>query len=490
MVVQENTSDKNEMPEARRRVDCRRRLPRGNAVLPHCRRPLRRTLIPSLAMLSAFAVSGYPLRAQGTTQTRIDTIRLSLADARALALRANQELRASRFDIDIARGELRQAGLLMRANPETDVRAGGEGAEFGVGQEIEIARQRSARRAAATAGLERATASVTNVARTALGDVDRTFYGFVASDRRMLLAEEFLALNQRLAEASDRRLQAGQISRLEFNLAIVEFGRSRARAIAARRARAEVVAELQQLLGLEPTTAIVPVVDSTLVPLAAEATSVGAVPALVPAPALSAITAVEGRRPALALDSLITLALSRRPDLVARSAAVREATAQVSVARRDAFPNLLLRAASEPLEDGSREFRPGLGLTVPAFNRNQGQVQARRAATTQAEIERVTLMLRVRSEVSRAVASYESAAEETNVLETTVLAPARENRRLLEIAFREGKVGLPVLLLIRNQVIDAELEYWDAWLAEREALADLAEAIGETVVGFDPRTPR
>lgn len=441
-------------------------------------------------MLGAFAVSGSPLRAQGATQTRIDTIRLSLADARALALRANPELRASRLDIDIARGQLRQAGLLMRANPETDVLAGGEGAEFGVGQEIEIAGQRGARRAAATAGLARATASVTNVARTAVGEVDRRFYGFVASDRRKLLAEEILALNQRLAEASDRRLQAGQISRLEFNLAIVEFGRSRARAIAARRARAEVVAELQQLLGLEPTTAIVPVVDSTLVPLAAEATSVGPMPALVPAPALSAITAVGGRRPALALDSLITLALSRRPDLVARSAAVREATAQVSVARRDAFPNLLLRAASEPVEGGSREFRPGLGLTVPAFNRNQGEVQARRAAATQAEIERVTLMLRVRSEVSRAVASYESAAAETNVLETTVLAPARENRRLLEIAFREGKVGLPVLLLIRNQVIDAELEYWDAWLAEREALANLAEAIGETVVGFDPRTPR
>ena len=489
MVVQENT-ETNEMPQARRRIDSRARLPQRYAMFPGCTGHVRRLLLSLLAMLGAFTVPGSALRAQAATQTRIDTVRLSLADARALAIRANPELRAARFDIAIARGELRQSALLMRANPETDVLAGGEGAEFAVGQEIEIAGQRGVRRAAATAGLERATASVTNVARTALGDVDRTFYGFVASDRRMILAEEILALNQRLAEASDRQLQAGQISRLEFNLAIVEFGRSRARAIAARRARAEVVAELRQLLGLEPTTAIVPVVDSTLVPLAAEATSVGAVPALVPVPALSAIAPVDGRRRPLALDSLITLALSRRPDLVAGSAAVREATAQVSVARRDAFPNLLLRAASEPVEGGSREFRPGLGLTVPAFNRNQGEVQARRAAATQAEIERVTLILRVRSEVSRAVANYESAAEETNVLETTVLAPARENRRLLEIAFREGKVGLPVLLLMRNQVIDAELEYWDAWLAEREAIADLAEAIGETVVGFDPRTPR
>jgi hypothetical protein len=34
-----------------------------------------------------------------------------------------------------------------------------------------------------------------------------------------------------------------------------------------------------------------------------------------------------------------------------------------------------------------------------------------------------------------------------------------------------------VVLLIRNQVIDAELDYWSAWLAEREALTDLSVAV-------------
>ena len=64
------------------------------------------------------------------------------------------------------------------------------------------------------------------------------------------------------------------------------------------------------------------------------------------------------------------------------------------------------------------------------------------------------------------------------MLEATVLRPARQNRRLVEIAYREGKVGLPELLLIRNQAIDAELEYWSAWLAERQALASLAQTTG------------
>jgi cobalt-zinc-cadmium efflux system outer membrane protein len=433
-----------------------------------------------------------------------DTIHLSLAGARARAIGANPDLRAARLDIDIARGDLRQAGVLLRANPEADVLTRGLGTEVSLGQEIEIAGQRGARRAAARAGLERATAEVTDAARTTLGDVDRAFYGFVAADRRTALAEDVLSLNQRLAEVAQRQLQAGEISRLDFNLATVEFGRARGRALAARRERAVIMNELRRLLGLDYATPIVPVVDSTLVPPVATDAAAGTGRALTAAPPratasgspVSAAGSLHDLRrttldssahdtAALDVDSLTALALSRRPDLAERAAAEREAGAQVSVARREAFPNLVLRASSEPVEGtNARALRPGLGFTLPMFNRNQGEVEARRAAARQAELERSSLVARVRAEAARAVATYRSASAEAEVLETTVLAPARENRRLLEIAYREGKVGLPVLLLIRNQVIDAELEYWDAWLAEHEALAELAEVTGETVVDF------
>lgn len=392
----------------------------------------------------------------------VDTIRLTLPEARARAVRLNPELQTARPDLDVARGEFRQAGLLSRSNPSLDLLTRGIGAEIGVSQELEIAGQRGARRTAARAGLERASVSITDVARTILGEVDRLFYRFAAADRQAILADEVLALNQRLLDVSQRKVQAGEISRLELNLATIELGRSQSRALAARRAREELGSELRRLLGLEPTAPIAPVIDSVVVPVSA-----------------------------LSLDSLTAVATSRRPDLAARAAAVDQANAQVTVARREGFPNLVLRVASERLEvTGVRELRPGFGLTLPLFNRNQGEVQSRRAAALQAELARATLAARVRSEVSRALASYRSAAGETRVLETTVLTPARENRGLLEIAYREGKIGLPVLLLIRNQVIDAELDYWAAWLAEHEALANLAEATGETVVAFDPRGNR
>ena len=164
-----------------------------------------------------------------------DTLKLSLREARARALFGNPDLGAARLDTVVARGEYRQAGLLFPANPSAGLLGGGEGTEFELSQEVEIAGQQAARRVAGRAGLERAAAGVSNVARLTLADVDRTFYRLAAAARRTVLAEEVAGLNRRLAEVTQRQLEAGEISRLEFNLATVELGRSRARLLAERR---------------------------------------------------------------------------------------------------------------------------------------------------------------------------------------------------------------------------------------------------------------
>ena len=181
-------------------------------------------------------------------------------------------------------------------------------------------------------------------------------------------------------------------------------------------------------------------------------------------------------------DQLIARALERRPDVAEWSAAVLQAESDLTLAKREAVPNLVVRAASEQNTEGtSRMVRPGVGFSIPVFNRNQGNIEARRALVQQASRNRAALAARVRAEVESSLRAYEAAAGELEVLENTVLGPARENRRLLEAAYREGKVGLPVLLLIRNQVIDAEQEYWTAWLAEREAAAELTAAVGASL---------
>ena len=414
------------------------------------------------------------LHAQSTS----DTLRLSLAVARAMALRANPDLAAARLDTAIARGDLRQSGII-RFNPAADVlaAAGGNGVEAGASQELELFGQRTARRGVGRARLARTTAAVANATRLTIGDVDRAFYRVAWAARRTNLADDVLALNERLSDVAQRQLTAGEISRLDLNLALVELGRARARALAARREQRVLTGEFNRLLGLSPGTPIVSVLDSTQ-----HAPAVDTSGRMRP-DVLRTVVSLRW----LNVDSIVTSALARRPDLTAGNAAAREAAAAVSLVRREAFPNLILRVAMEPRANAAGNvIRPGVGMTLPFLNRNQGAVQAGRARLRQRELERAAIASRIRAEIVAAVAVYRSAAAEVEVLETTVLAPARQNRQLLEIAYREGKVGLAVLLLIRNQTSDAELEYWAAWLEEREALTALIEVTGESVIAAQP----
>ena len=426
-----------------------------------------------------WAATGLPLEVLGAQTASFTSkrseIRLTLAEARQRGDTGNRALAAARLDTAIAHGEFRQRRLLQ-FNPVADVLGpfNDQSAEFALSHELEVAGQRAYRIASGRANLDRSRAAARDAARTTIGAIDRSFYRLASATERTKLSEDVLILSQRLASITERQLSAGEVSRLDYNLAVIELGRSRSRLLASQRQRDQASVELSRLIGMNPDVRIVPVIenlDGDQSPEAGNAVPTGSHPHA-------------ARAAALKLDSLAALAVAIRPDLIARAASLRQAQAELGLTRRSALPNLMMRAVSEPASSG-RHLRAGVGIRLPVFNRNQGEADARRASVSQARLESAALIADVKAEIASELAAYQSAAEEVEILETTVLVPARQNRQLLETAYREGKVGLSVLLLIRNQVIDAELEYWEAWLAEREALANLREATGENY----PLTP-
>jgi cobalt-zinc-cadmium efflux system outer membrane protein len=122
-------------------------------------------------------------------------------------------------------------------------------------------------------------------------------------------------------------------------------------------------------------------------------------------------------------------------------------------------------------------------MELPLFNRNQGQSDRRRAEIAELEQLRRATELRIRIEVEDALRTYQSVQREVEILESELLEPIRENQGLLEIAYREGKFDLATLLLLRNQLLDAELSYWDAWERRERARTDLESATGEILRG-------
>lgn len=399
-----------------------------------------------------------------------DTITISLVDAHRRALAQNPAFLADLQEIASARGQLRQAAVYP-FNPELELQAPGVGEQATIGefelsltQEIEWAGQRRLRIRGAQRGLERAEAVVLDSARRTLSDVSTSFYEALAAEQRLAVAREMVELNEQLVSVTRIQAREGEISVMDANLAEIEAGRARAAVMAAERRLTSALLEFRRRIGLPPDQPI---------RLADEVVDT-------PSPL------------AVGVDSLISLALTRRPDLTARSRVTEQQEALAQAARREAIPNVrvgvfvereerftLSGAAGAAIVDAGLDSpRLGIGVSVPLplFQRNQGVVDEYVAEAERARLSHQAVELAIRTEVMDAYQAFLATSEEHRFFEEDVLQPARANQRLLETALREGKVGLPTLLLLRNQLLDAELSHWDSWLEERLALVALGAA--------------
>ena len=387
-----------------------------------------------------------------------DTLVLTLAEAQSLALSQNPELLATRRLRDVADGRRRQAGV-YQFNPEVSLESEQVGRgrtlqayEGEVSQEIEWAGQRGLRVQAAEHDLAGTDATVRDAERLTGEKAATTFYEALAAQNRVDLAEEIRTLNDRLAAAVADLLEAGSLSTLEANLALIESGRAQTRVLTERRNAESALLTLKRTLGLPDGQ---PVRLSPQVPKPPEPT-------------------------ALDPDSLVRVAMARRPDLEAVTSRIEAGRSLVSLAQRERLPNLRLIMPFDRLEGpGSAQIGVGIGVSIPLWNRNQGTVAELKAEVARSRSELDAAELAVRTEVVDAYQRYLSAREEEAVATESVLEPARFNQGLLEEAFRSGKIDLSTLLLVRNQLLDAELDYWESWLELRLELVRLTSAVAE-----------
>jgi cobalt-zinc-cadmium efflux system outer membrane protein len=387
-----------------------------------------------------------------------DTLSLDLETARRIGLASRPAILAAQARLAAARGDRRQAGAYPY-NPQVQVKAvsvldpGDWGAlEAQLTQEVEWAGQWGARKAVASAGVTAAQDNALDAARTSLYAIDVAFYRAVAADRQLAVRERGLELSERLADAVQTQLHEGRTSVLEANLARIEAGRAYAAARTARRVYATAILELRRTLGLSAAQPLRLIGEGDLGPDPA----------------------------ALDPDSLVATALAARPDLRGAEAAIERWRAQASLTGRSAIPNLRLSAVATRSGVGlPMHWGLQVALPVPLWNRNGGLRDAAHAQAAAAEAERADVELRIRTEVAAGLEAARAAREELEVFDAQVLRPARDNQRLLETAFAEGRFDLPTVLLLRTQLLDAEVGYWDAWERDRTASSALRSAVGQ-----------
>lgn len=387
---------------------------------------------------------------------------LILQEAWNLAERANPAFRAVQAESAAAEGRLAESRAPLFNNPAVSVESwrgktpqatppGDRESDWrtGLNQTFEIAGQQTRRREAAEYDIAAVGANIAEARAQLRAEVEQRFIQVLALQLRASVERETVSLIEQAAETVRKRREAGQVSRLDANLARVEAERARNALNQLDEQLTQARAELAALLQLAP----------------------GELPEVVG----------ELRREApYGLEDLLDTG-SRRQRLVALARREEAARSRLELERAARYPDVTLGVFTG--REGPPDLRQNIvGLSValplPLFRRNEAGVGRAVTELTQAQIERQAaerdIAAGVRAQWQR-VAQLQTRADR---LREAVLPALEDNRRLSQTALREGEIGIAEVLLVNRQVAEARREALDAESELRRARIDLERAAG------------
>jgi outer membrane protein, heavy metal efflux system len=180
-----------------------------------------------------------------------------------------------------------------------------------------------------------------------------------------------------------------------------------------------------------------------------------------------------------ALDSPPEMDAARVVDsIVQQGPTVREAEQQVAIAqarlkdaRREVVPDLQLKAGeqanleqlnSDPARKTGAQSFASVGIELPLWNRNQGNVQAAQADLEQARQEIVRTQLSLREQAEVLAQNYLSAKTEAERYRTALLPRARHAYELYLDKYRNMAQAYPQVIVSQRTLFELEVRYIDS----------------------------
>jgi outer membrane protein TolC len=183
--------------------------------------------------------------------------------------------------------------------------------------------------------------------------------------------------------------------------------------------------------------------------------------------------------------------LERRADLRSKRAAVAEAEARLDLERANRYGNWNLGPAME--YDPTRILLLGVQITrpIPVFNTHRGEILQREEELTGANLAVQQTEVLVRQDVRAALARLNEADRRVHLYRSEVLPNLRQSVKDFQTLLEKGDPNVTVLHVvdIRRKLLKADDGYWDAVWEMRQALADLAAAIGDPALAVIQWTP-
>ena len=355
--------------------------------------------------------------------------RVTLEQALQMFEENNLELRLVMAERDEAAGLARQA----TAHPNPVATLTHEGLSqsdldysesyFTASQRLEWPGRRGARIASSDDEAVAARTRVDAERRRFAFEVKRAFFEAAAAEEQLVAIEEVRGVFRFAEESGRERLREGDVSGYDARRLRIE--RARYENLGASQAIALRSARLQFASLILPDSA-----DEEPADIAPAAPPDGSPPSL----------------PDLDEEAAIERALERRSEM--RSARAQVAAAEASLRHLSTFryPDVTLTGGYKRQSDGFDGFFLGASLPVPILDRSQGDVEAAAARLRNATAQLAIARRAIGNDVRRTLSTYLSVSERVALIRDQLLSGVGDLLRIARVSYGEGEMSLLELL--------------------------------------------
>ena len=159
-----------------------------------------------------------------------------------------------------------------------------------------------------------------------------------------------------------------------------------------------------------------------------------------------------------------------------------DASVSVGYQRQDfGFPlnGLTASGAQRPIQDVFHYFGGGVSITLPVWNRNQGNVAAATAAAQAAERRAEFAVLTAQQQIGAAFTQYEAARRSLDIYERGVRDVSRRNLDVIRQAYQLGRGSLLDVIAEQRRYIEIENGYTEALKQVYDAAVEVERAVGD-----------
>jgi cobalt-zinc-cadmium efflux system outer membrane protein len=410
-----------------------------------------RRLLPALfpVIWLHFTAISFGQSAAGTValaqQTTASQGELRLADIEKIAMDNNPTLRQAEANIRVAQGRAKQSGLY----PNPSVGASGDevsggpvirGGRIGffVQQDIVLAGKLGKSRRTAEQEVVRLQAEAEAQKLRVLNTVRKLFYNTLGAQRKVEVRTHLYTLAGDAVRTTKQLQNVGQADTPDLLEIEIEEQRSDLALIAGRNDLAQLWQQLAAAVG-----------NPNLRP----ATLVGNLEEM----------------PAIDNEAALNSILQNSPEVKSAEAGIARAEAAVTRAQVEKIPNINVlggvRYNRELVEIGGQPIGPqaffDVGVRIPLFDRNQGNVEAARAELNRAQHEADRVKLSLRSRLAVAYREFQDARNLAERYRTAMLPRAETAYDLYMTRFRQMAAAYPQALIAQRTLFQLQEDYSD-----------------------------